>query len=81
MARVSIAMPKLGANMETGRIAAWTRAVGDKVNRGDVLAAIETDKVTVDMEALASGTLVEIVHDAGTDIPVGDVIGYIEDGN
>jgi pyruvate/2-oxoglutarate dehydrogenase complex dihydrolipoamide acyltransferase (E2) component len=74
-------MPKLGANMETGRIAAWMRAVGDKVNRGDVLAAIETDKVTVDMEALASGTLVEIVHDAGTDIPVGDVIGYIEDGN
>jgi len=80
MARIPIEMANLGYDMETGRIAAWSRQVGDLVKRGDVIAEIETDKATVDMEALASGILVEIVHETGADVPVGEIIGYLDDG-
>lgn len=79
MTRVAIEMPKLGYDMETGRIGSWVSKVGDKVTRGDVIAEIETDKATVEMEALASGTLVEIVAPAGAELPVGEVIGYLDD--
>ena len=81
MARVPIEMPKLGYDMEDGRIAAWTRKVGDAVARGDVIAEIETAKTTVEMEALATGTLVEIVHQAGAEVVVGTVIAYLEEGS
>ena len=81
MARIAIEMPKLGYDMETGKIAAWTRSVGDKVSRGDVLAEIETEKSTVEMEALAGGTLVEQTLAPGEEVPVGTVIGWLEDGN
>jgi pyruvate/2-oxoglutarate dehydrogenase complex dihydrolipoamide acyltransferase (E2) component len=79
--RVPIELSQLGYDMETGRIAAWTRNVGDAVARGEVIVEIETEKATVEMEALASGTLVEIVHPAGSEVPVGDVIGWLEDGS
>ncbi len=80
MARIPIEMAKLGYDMATGRIVGWSRQVGDVVKRGDVIAEIETDKATVEMEALASGTLVEIVHPAGAEVPVGGTIGYLDDG-
>lgn len=80
MARIPVQMAKLGYDMEKGRIASWSRKVGDKISRGDVIAEIETEKAAVEMEALVSGQLVEIVHAAGDEVPVGDVIGYIEDG-
>ncbi len=80
MARIPIQMPKLGYDMVQGSIATWTKHVGDAVKRGDVIAEIETEKTSVEMEALATGTLVEIVHEAGAEVPVGDVIGYLEDG-
>lgn len=80
MARIPIEMANLGYDMETGRIAAWSRQVGDAVRRGEVIVEVETDKATVDMEALASGTLVEIVHQAGAEVPVGATIGYLDDG-
>jgi biotin carboxyl carrier protein len=80
MARIPIEMPKLGYDMETGTIAAWIKKVGDTVARGDVLAEIETEKSTVEMEALAGGTLVEQTLAPGQEVPVGSVIGYLEDG-
>jgi pyruvate/2-oxoglutarate dehydrogenase complex dihydrolipoamide acyltransferase (E2) component len=80
MARIPIEMPKLGYDMEAGKIAGWLKRVGDTIARGDVIAEIETDKVTVEMEATASGTLVEIVHDAGAEVPIGQAIAWIEDG-
>ncbi len=76
--RVPIEMPQLGYDMSTGRIGAWLKAVGDKVYRGEPIAEIETEKSTVEMEALASGILVEIIHDAGSEVPVGDIIGQLE---
>ena len=80
MARIAIEMPKLGYDMETGRIAGWVRKVGDTVARGDVIAEIETEKSTVEMESTAAGTLVEIVAEAGAELPVGEVIGWLDDG-
>lgn len=80
MARIPIEMARLGYDMETGTIARWSKKVGDAVKRGDVIAEVETAKTSVEMEALASGTLVEIVHEVGSEVPVGTVIGYLEDG-
>ena len=54
--------------------------VGAVVARGDAIAEIETDKTSVEMEATASGTLIEIVHDAGEEVPVGETIAWLEDG-
>jgi pyruvate dehydrogenase E2 component (dihydrolipoamide acetyltransferase) len=76
--RVEVKMPNLGMDMESGKIAAWLKQVGDPVERGEVIAEIETDKATVDMEALQTGTLVEIVAGVGTQLPVGAVIAYLE---
>jgi pyruvate dehydrogenase E2 component (dihydrolipoamide acetyltransferase) len=72
-------MPKLGYDMERGRVVAWTKQVGDQVNRGDVIAEIETEKTTVEMEATASGTLVEIVVEPGGEAAVGAPIAYLDD--
>jgi pyruvate/2-oxoglutarate dehydrogenase complex dihydrolipoamide acyltransferase (E2) component len=80
MARIPIEMPKLGYDMEAGKVGGWIKQVGDEIARGDVIAEIETDKSTVEMEATASGTLVEIVHDAGDEVPVGETIAWLEDG-
>ena len=80
MARIPIEMPKLGYDMDSGKVAGWLKRVGDVITRGDVIAEIETDKSTVEMEAVASGTLAEIVHDAGAEVPVGEPIAWIEDG-
>jgi pyruvate dehydrogenase E2 component (dihydrolipoamide acetyltransferase) len=51
MARIAIEMPRLGYDMETGKVSGWLKQVGDTISRGDVIAEIETDKSTVEMEA------------------------------
>jgi pyruvate dehydrogenase E2 component (dihydrolipoamide acetyltransferase) len=66
--------------METGKVGGWLKKLGDQIARGDVIAEIETDKSTVEMEATASGTLAEIVHEAGAEVPVGETIAWLEDG-
>jgi pyruvate dehydrogenase E2 component (dihydrolipoamide acetyltransferase) len=76
--RAEIKMANLGYDMESGKIASWLKQVGDAVERGEPIAEIETEKATVEMEALASGTLVEIVHAAGAEVDVGTVIAVLE---
>jgi pyruvate/2-oxoglutarate dehydrogenase complex dihydrolipoamide acyltransferase (E2) component len=71
-------MPNLGYDMEEGRVQAWLKRVGDRVERGEPIAEIETDKTTVEMEAMTSGTLTEIVCEVGSDAAVGAVIAVIE---
>ena len=80
MARIAIEMPRLGYDMEQGKVSGWLKRVGDSITRGDVIAEIETDKSTVEMEATASGTLAEIVHDTGDEVAVGVPIAWLEDG-
>ena len=81
MARIPIAMPKLGYDMENGKVGGWLKKVGDEIKRGDVIAEIETDKSTVEMEATASGTILEIVQEAGAEVAVGEPIAWLEDGS
>ena len=76
--KVEVKMPNLGYDMEEGKIASWLKGVGDTVERGEVLAEIETDKTTVEMESMVSGTLAEIVVAEGETATVGSVIAVIE---
>jgi pyruvate/2-oxoglutarate dehydrogenase complex dihydrolipoamide acyltransferase (E2) component len=78
--RIPIELSNVGFEQDTARLAGWTKGVGDQVARGDVIAEIETEKTTVELEALDAGTLVEIVHQAGDDVAVGEVIGWLDDG-
>jgi pyruvate/2-oxoglutarate dehydrogenase complex dihydrolipoamide acyltransferase (E2) component len=64
--------------MEAGKITSWLKQVGDSVARGEPIAEIETDKATIEMESLAAGTLVEIVAEAGSEVPVGEPVAYLE---
>ena len=77
--RVPILMPKLGYDMKEGRIESWLVSVVDAAFNDQAIAEIETDKIVIEMESLASGVLAEIVIEAGEDlIEVGTVIGYLE---
>lgn len=80
MARIAINMPTLGFDTETGRIAGWLKPVGASVARGEAIVEIETEKATVEMDALDAGTLVEIVAQAGDEVAVGQPIGWLDDG-
>ena len=72
-----VIMPALGMAQETGRLIAWRKAEGEPVAQGEPLFEVETDKVTVDIEAPASGVLAGLRAGAGEDVPVGHVIAVI----
>lgn len=76
--RTEIHMANLGYDMESGRVAGWLKQVGDRVERGEPIVEIETDKATIEMESTVDGTLAEIVAAEGSDVPVGDVIAYVD---
>jgi pyruvate/2-oxoglutarate dehydrogenase complex dihydrolipoamide acyltransferase (E2) component len=71
-------MPRVGTDTTDGRIAAWLKNPGDRVERGEDLLEVETEKATVSVQAAQTGVLVEIVHEVGEDIAGGETIGYIE---
>ncbi|HET7680667.1 MAG TPA: pyruvate dehydrogenase complex dihydrolipoamide acetyltransferase [Xanthobacteraceae bacterium] len=74
----NILMPALSPTMEKGNLAKWVKKEGDKVAPGDVLAEIETDKATMEVEAVDEGTLAKIVVPEGTqDVPVNQVIAVL----
>ena len=70
-------MPALGMAQETGKILRWLKAAGDPVSKGEALMEIETDKVTVEVEAPAAGTLAAIRAGEGEDVPVGVTVALI----
>lgn len=70
-------MPALGMAQETGKLLAWFKKEGEAVAKGEPLMEIETDKVTVSIDATESGVLANIVASAGQDIPVGHAIALI----
>jgi len=70
-------MPKLGLTMEEGTVVRWMKAEGENVEKDEPLFQVETDKVTMEMEAPASGTLGKILVPEGETVPVAKVIGYI----
>ena len=79
---IAITMPALSPTMEEGTLAKWLKAVGDAVAPGDVIAEIETDKATMEIEAIDEGTLGAILVPEGTDgVKVNAVIAHLlEDG-
>jgi len=72
-----ILMPRLSDTMTEGVIAAWHKKVGDKVNKGDLLAEIETDKATMDLESYQEGTLLHRGSDDGGKLQVNDLLCII----
>src|SRR5512139_43779 len=74
----NILMPALSPTMEKGNLARWLKKEGDKVKAGDVIAEIETDKATMEYEAVDEGTLAKIVVPEGTqDVAVNSVIAVL----
>ena len=73
----TISMPKLGFDMAEGTLVRWVKNEGENVNKGDVLAEIETDKATVEVESSASGVVRKLLVDEGSVVPVGDPIAVV----
>src|SRR5437660_72224 len=81
MAVTKVVMPKLSEQMETGKIIKWLKNEGDRIQSGDILAEVETDKADVEMEAFGAGVLRKILVSAGNTVPVGSLIGVIAEEN
>ena len=75
---VNIEMPKLSDTMTEGTLIKWHKKVGDQVEIGDILAEVETDKATMEMEAFDEGTLTEIRVQEGDKAPIGSVLGVLD---
>ena len=73
----TISMPKLGFDMAEGLLVRWVKQVGETINKGDVLAEIETDKATVEVESSASGVVLSHIVDQGTMVPVNAPIAVV----
>lgn len=72
-----VIMPKLGITMESGIIEKWHKKEGDRVEKGEVLFEVMTDKVTIEVESYNSGILKKILKAEGEEVPVTEVIAYI----
>jgi len=79
MAVTKVVMPKLSEAMETGKVIKWLKNEGDRVQGGDIIAEVETDKADIEMEAFGAGVLRKILIPAGERAPVGSLIGVIAD--
>jgi pyruvate dehydrogenase E2 component (dihydrolipoamide acetyltransferase) len=77
---MDVLMPQLGETVDKGKVTTWFKKVGDAVKPGDNLFEIETDKVSMEIQATSGGTLAEIRVDAGSEAPVGAVVAVISDG-
>jgi len=77
---MDVIMPQLGETVAEGKVASWFKKVGDKVAAGDNLFLIETDKVSMEVQATETGTLTEIRVPAGETVPVGTVVAILGKG-
>ncbi|MCX6878538.1 MAG: biotin attachment protein [Verrucomicrobia bacterium] len=71
-------MPKLGEVMEEGRIVAWHKQEGERVERGENIIEVETDKATMEVESTVSGVVKKILVVAGETVPVNTTLALIE---
>jgi pyruvate/2-oxoglutarate dehydrogenase complex dihydrolipoamide acyltransferase (E2) component len=76
---VEVVMPRLGSEMTEGTIVEWLKKEGDRVNKGEVLFLVDTEKAEVEVESEVAGTLKQIlVSDEKQEIPVGQAVAIIE---
>lgn len=78
---VEVVMPKLGMSMKEGTVSVWNKQVGETVNKGESIASINSEKIEMEIESPAEGTVLEIKVPEGEGVPPGTVICYIGDGN
>lgn len=76
--KIGLKLARYGMNMEEATIARWHKAVGEPFRAGEILYAIETEKVTQDVEALSDGTMVDIVAAEGETVAVGDIVCHVD---
>src|ERR671936_3004584 len=74
-----VIMPALGMVQDTGKVLHWRKAPGEAVVQGEPLVEVETDKVTVEIEAPASGVLANVTVAPGDEVPIGQVIAVIQE--
>lgn len=74
---VEVVMPKLGMAMKEGTVSIWNKQVGDRVGKGEPIASVSSEKIEIDVESPAEGTLLEIAVPEGEGVPPGAVICYI----
>ncbi|HWS53375.1 MAG TPA: biotin/lipoyl-containing protein, partial [Pyrinomonadaceae bacterium] len=72
-----VVMPKLSPTMEEGQLSRWLKKEGDKVSVGEPLAEVDTDKATLEAQALAEGVLLKVLVQEGETVPLGQVIAII----
>jgi 2-oxoglutarate dehydrogenase E2 component (dihydrolipoamide succinyltransferase) len=75
---MDVIMPQLGETVTEGTVANWYKKVGDTVKADEPLFEVETDKVTTEIPAIASGVLKAILVESGNTVPVGTVLAVIE---
>jgi pyruvate dehydrogenase E2 component (dihydrolipoamide acetyltransferase) len=73
----TINMPKLGFDMAEGTLVRWVKQVGENINKGDVLAEIETDKATIEVESPAGGVVLQLIVNQGDVVPVNTPIAVV----
>jgi len=72
-------MPQLGADMSAGKLLGWRKSVGDRVQRGDIIADVETEKADIEVEVFASGVIEKFLVQPGAKVPVGTVLAVIRE--
>ena len=73
-------MPRLSDTMQEGTIAHWLKKPGDEVKKGDILAEVETDKATMELQAYDSGVLEQILVQEGETVPIGQPVAIVGSG-
>ena len=74
---VRVIMPQAGQDLETGKVTGWLKAEGDTVDKGEAIVQIETEKISVEVEAPAAGTLLRIIAPEGAEVPIFATIAVI----
>ena len=78
MAAIEVILPKVDMDMESGVIAAWKVAEGDRVSAGDILFEMETGKSMMEVEAPGSGVIRDLAKVTGDELPVGTTVAWID---
>jgi pyruvate/2-oxoglutarate dehydrogenase complex dihydrolipoamide acyltransferase (E2) component len=78
--KVAINLPKGGMGIDEATVTTWLKQVGDRVSKGETVVEVETAKAAQDVEAPASGILVEVLAAEGDEVTVNSALGYIDDG-
>ncbi|TVQ35603.1 MAG: dihydrolipoamide succinyltransferase, partial [Geminicoccaceae bacterium] len=78
---IEIKVPTLGESISEATVAKWFKQAGDAVAVDEPLVELETDKVTVEVNAPANGTIAEIMAAEGSEVEVGAVLGFLEEGD